>query len=760
MRLIRRPHALLAIVALAVVAAAPDAGGALPSHSPVPAPAPMRTLYRPVGCVLRGPAHAYTSGPHRKVVALSFDDGPAPDTAAFVRMLQAQGVPATFFMIGEQVTAQYRATLRSELRAGDALGDHTYTHPDLLRLSGRGVYSELSRTLQAIRALTGYSPCVFRPPYGDYDQSVVDTARALGLATILWNVDPSDWALPGVRAIEQRVLAQVRPGSIVISHDGGGPRGQTLAAYPYIIGALRKRGYSFLTVPQLLGFRTVYEPCTGTCAGVGVAPPLPPGSIVRREAPRTRAQSDAQAQGARSPRVLGECALAAPPQIAFPGDSPTHATGPGAIAWLTQPTLCQPATGGRSTDDRATQRPLLTVAWLGSGGRITAIHSQPIASDAGATPTLSAQGASFGRVAVALADGERTRLVLQGRRVHPLTPALTFTQGAGPLGLTRAYLDDVAVASVQRSQAAGGAQLANGGRLANSARSANSAQSANGTQSIAVSIERHYSNSFAAPLHVPIAAGRVTALAVTMDYRSDTLLAWQQDGAIYAHLLRASGQPEPTQRLGSSTPNPQLQALVSDNDRAIVVWSSTAPRSGSQPPRTTVYLARSATHVRFHAPRIIAAFADPAEVGHRSGSLALVRLADESVMLAWTTRLHGHYTVLAAPAVFNTALPARPLTPPTAQAVLSALAPGAGSQAVALWQGAAGSASPGQLWAARLYLTSQGRIGATASTAITPAGSAAVVDPTVAVDPASDRALVAWLQPGPHGGEAVYAAAI
>jgi peptidoglycan/xylan/chitin deacetylase (PgdA/CDA1 family) len=692
--------------------------------------------------VLRGPARAYTSGPQRKVIALSFDDGPAPDTAAFVRMLQAQGVPATFFMIGEQVTAQYRATLRSELRGGDALGDHTYTHPDLLRLSGRGVYSELNRTLQAIRALTGYSPCVFRPPYGDYDQSVVDTARALGLATILWNVDPSDWALPGVRAIEQRVLAQVRPGSIVISHDGGGPRGQTLAAYPYIIGALRKRGYSFLTVPQLLGFRTIYEPCTGTCAGVGVTPPLPAGSIVRREALRAQAQSDAQAQGAMSARVLGECALAVPPQIAFPSDSPTHATGPGAIAWLAQPTPCEPATGGGSAAGGATQLPRLTVAWLGSGGHITAIHSQLIASDADATPTLRAQGASFGRVAVALAGGERTRLVLQGGRARPLTPALTFTQGAGPIGLTRAYLDDVAVASVQRSQAAGGAQLANG------------------AQSIAVSIERHYSNSFAAPLHVPIAAGRVTALAVTMDYRSDTLLAWQQDGAIYAHLLRTSGQPEPTQRLGSSAPNPQLQALVSDNDRAIVVWSSAAPRSGSQPPRTTVYLARSATHVRFHAPRVIAAFADPAEVGHRSGSLALVRLADESVMLAWTTRLHGHYTVLAAPAVFNTALPARPLTPPTAQAVLTALAPGAGSQAVALWQGGAGSASPGQLWAARLYLTSQGRIGSTASTAMTPAGSAAVVDPTVAVDPASGRALVAWLQPGAHGGEAVYAAAL
>ncbi|HMD51736.1 MAG TPA: polysaccharide deacetylase family protein, partial [Solirubrobacteraceae bacterium] len=168
-------------------------------------------------------------------------------------------------------------------RDGDALGDHTYTHPDLVR--SVGVYGQLHQTLLAIRGLTGYTSCVFRPPYGDYDQSVIDTARSLGLATILWNVDPTDWALPGVQAIEQRVLAQVQPGSIILSHDGGGPRGQTLAAYPYIIHVLRERGYRFETVPQLLGFHTVYVPCVKTCDGEGVEKPLPPGSIIRMSAP-------------------------------------------------------------------------------------------------------------------------------------------------------------------------------------------------------------------------------------------------------------------------------------------------------------------------------------------------------------------------------------------------------------------------------------------------------------------------------------------
>ena len=273
---------------LAGSAAQSASAGGTPGDSPsagspaAPARPPAGVLYRPVGCVRGGPAVAYRGGPRRKVVALTFDDGPAPDTPAFVRVLEAQHAPATFFMIGRQVTARYRAMLRRELRDGDALGDHTYTHPDLELLSSGEVRGQLRRTLLVIRGLTGYTPCVFRPPYGDYNQSVIDTARSLGLATILWNVDPSDWALPGVVAIEQRVLAQVQPGSIILSHDGGGPRGQTLAAYPYIIRTLRRHGYRFDTVPQLLGFHTVYRRCVRDCEGEGIPRGrLPAGAIVR-----------------------------------------------------------------------------------------------------------------------------------------------------------------------------------------------------------------------------------------------------------------------------------------------------------------------------------------------------------------------------------------------------------------------------------------------------------------------------------------------
>ena len=102
---------------------------------------------------------------------------------------------------------------------------------------------------------------------------------------MLWNVDPSDWAEPPIQTIVARVLEQVRPGSIVISHDGGGPREHTLAAYPRIIAALRSRGYRIVTIPQLLGFRPVYVPCRKLCGTLGIPrAKLPRRAIVKRAA--------------------------------------------------------------------------------------------------------------------------------------------------------------------------------------------------------------------------------------------------------------------------------------------------------------------------------------------------------------------------------------------------------------------------------------------------------------------------------------------
>jgi peptidoglycan/xylan/chitin deacetylase (PgdA/CDA1 family) len=260
---------------LAVLASA----GGLSAPAPAPASQPVAAkLYRIVGC-RSGGTSAFLHGPRVRKVAIGFDDGPAADTGAFVTMLERARARATFFMIGRQVSGSYRALMLRELRNGDVLGDHTWDHPDLTR--SPEVRGELLRTIAAIRAQVGYTPCVFRPPYGAYDESVLRTARSLGLSTVLWNVDPADYTQPGAAAIEARVLAQVRPGSIIISHDGGGPRGQTLAAYPGIIRKLRARGYRIVTVLELLGYRPVYEPCIKLCDGIGVPrSKLPRGALV------------------------------------------------------------------------------------------------------------------------------------------------------------------------------------------------------------------------------------------------------------------------------------------------------------------------------------------------------------------------------------------------------------------------------------------------------------------------------------------------
>jgi peptidoglycan/xylan/chitin deacetylase (PgdA/CDA1 family) len=289
---------LVAAVALIAIALSGGGGGAGALGSPgapggghslvgpiAGAPAKQRSvgrLYRVVGCRSRGDS-VYRSGPSRREVAIGFDDGPDTDTPAFVRMLARNHAQATFFMIGRQVTSTYRETILHELREGDIPGDHTFTHPDLT--TSPDVRGELEKTLSAIRAQSDYTPCVFRPPYGDVDARVVRTARSLGLATVTWNVDPSDYTQPGTSAIEQRVLAQVRPGSIIISHDGGGPRGQTLAAYPHIIAALRRRGFTIVTITQMLGFRPIYVPCVRLCDGIGVPRSRVPANALVQNAP-------------------------------------------------------------------------------------------------------------------------------------------------------------------------------------------------------------------------------------------------------------------------------------------------------------------------------------------------------------------------------------------------------------------------------------------------------------------------------------------
>ena len=213
---------------------------------------------QPVGCVASGAPYVTNGSRSRRVIALTFDDGPAPDTPQFLSLLEREHVPATFFWIGEQVRQYGPAVWRRMFADGDVIGDHTWNHANV---AGGGSFAagEISSTAAAIRGLTGFTPCLFRAPGGAVSSSLIGLARSMGFITIEWDVDPRDWSRPGTGSIISTVLGTTRPGSIVIQHDGGGDRSETLAALPTEIDTLRARGYTFVTIPQLLGIRIIYK---------------------------------------------------------------------------------------------------------------------------------------------------------------------------------------------------------------------------------------------------------------------------------------------------------------------------------------------------------------------------------------------------------------------------------------------------------------------------------------------------------------------
>jgi len=197
------------------------------------------------GQVSRGPSGS-------KRVALTYDDGPSSYTPAFLRELRKLGVPATFFIVGQLVSSN-ASTVRAMLRDGNMVANHSWNHADLGG-GGAGASTQLRDTNAAIRRATGFTPCLFRPPYGSTGSDLVSRVNQQGMTSVLWSVDPLDWRTPGTGAIVNTVVGQTQGGGIILSHDGGGPRSQTLAALPQIVRALKGRGYKFVTLTDLLGY--------------------------------------------------------------------------------------------------------------------------------------------------------------------------------------------------------------------------------------------------------------------------------------------------------------------------------------------------------------------------------------------------------------------------------------------------------------------------------------------------------------------------
>jgi peptidoglycan/xylan/chitin deacetylase (PgdA/CDA1 family) len=208
---------------------------------------------RAVGCT--GGANGLVSnGPReRRLVALTFDDGPSDYTPGFLDVLRDKGVDGTFFEIGQEMPGR-EETMRRILAEGSELGDHTMNHveyPD---------YAQIADAAARIEEFTHFQPCLFRLPGGSVDAGVLASAGSLGMGTITWDVDPADWTNPGSGAVYSRIVGATQPGSIILMHDGGGDRSGTLAALPSIIDTLHARGYRFATVSQLLGDKLIYKP--------------------------------------------------------------------------------------------------------------------------------------------------------------------------------------------------------------------------------------------------------------------------------------------------------------------------------------------------------------------------------------------------------------------------------------------------------------------------------------------------------------------
>ncbi len=192
-----------------------------------------------------------TDGSNQKLCALTFDDGPSIYTKPILKILDTYGVKATFFLIGKHVE-KYPDIARLVVSKGHTIGNHTYSHPPLGKISSSEVKREIALAEKAIFKATGVKPVWFRPPMRSLSYDIFVISEKAGLKIVLWDVDPSDWKKPGSSVIYTEVVKSVKPNSVVLLHDGGGNRTQTISALPAIIEALQRKGYVFVPLDFFL----------------------------------------------------------------------------------------------------------------------------------------------------------------------------------------------------------------------------------------------------------------------------------------------------------------------------------------------------------------------------------------------------------------------------------------------------------------------------------------------------------------------------
>jgi peptidoglycan/xylan/chitin deacetylase (PgdA/CDA1 family) len=253
---------MLAIVAVVVLSGSQHSDGASsasasaraarsPALRAVPPVDALEQGEKAVGSVLGYTPFVRAGAARGRDVALTFDDGPGPYTPRILDVLEREHAPATFFVIGEELRYFSASTVR-EIHDGFVIGDHTETHPMLAQLSAHDQREELFEQAARIELLGGRRPRLFRPPYGSFNATTFHLLHQMRMLMVLWSVDTGDYERPGVEVIVQRALDGAKPGAIILMHDAGGDRSQTIAALPTVIHKIRARGLHLVTVPQLL----------------------------------------------------------------------------------------------------------------------------------------------------------------------------------------------------------------------------------------------------------------------------------------------------------------------------------------------------------------------------------------------------------------------------------------------------------------------------------------------------------------------------
>lgn len=209
-----------------------------PTGTPSDEPVPPGVATRPEYYVDAGYKH----------IALTIDDGPTRAyTPQVLSILQRYGITATFCMLGRSVQVD-TGIVREVSEAGHLIANHTWSHADMSRHSVNVILDEMNRTTDAVASATGKRPTVFRAPYGAWSRNVFVACAREGMRPLDWSVDPRDWSRPGTSSIVRNVMRNTRTGSIILEHDGGGPRAETVEALGIFIPQLLEAGYHFVTV--------------------------------------------------------------------------------------------------------------------------------------------------------------------------------------------------------------------------------------------------------------------------------------------------------------------------------------------------------------------------------------------------------------------------------------------------------------------------------------------------------------------------------